>query len=138
MVDKYLLFNVGENLHAIKIDEVSQIYFGEKVTPIPLSEPEVRGIVSIQENLKTVIDLNLCLYNKETNMDSPDSKRFIGLANSEQCFLSDTAVEIVSIEDTELKSLSIDDSNFLVAKYKDNVFSIIKSESIINKVFGLN
>lgn len=131
--NKYLLFTLNENIHGINIESVNQILKFDKLTKIPLSKPEFRGVISIAGDLKTAIDLNLYLYKKETDITSfTDNLKLITILDTENCFIVENVMEIIEIDEDNIQSLVINKKECFVGKHNGNIFSIIETKKIID------
>ena len=122
---------LDDNRHCIDIEEVKYISQYSKPTSIPLSIPECRGVVSVKGELKTVIDLNLCLYGNEIDLTKDtENLKLLLINNSNKCFLVSDVNEIVTIDDYEIKEVTLNTVLCKVAKYKDDVFTIVNAKDV--------
>lgn len=132
---QYLLFKLDDNRHCIDIEEVKYILKYSKPTNIPLSIPECRGVVSVKGELKTVIDLNLCLYGNEIDLTKDtENLKLLLINNSNKCFLVSDVNEIVTIDDNEIKEVTLNTVLCKMAKYKDDVFTIVNAKDVLENL----
>lgn len=132
---QYLLFKLDDNRHCIDIEEVKYILKYSKPTSIPLSIPECRGVVSVKGELKTVIDLNLSLYGNEIDLTKDtENLKLLLINNSNKCFLVSDVNEIVTIDDNEIKEVTLNTVLCKVAKYKDDVFTIVNAKDVLENL----
>lgn len=135
---QYLLFKLDDNKHCIDIEEVKHILKYLKPTSIPLSIPEFRGVVSVEGELKTVIDLNLCLYNKKIDLTKDvENLKLLLIDNSDKCFLISDVDEIVTIDDDEIKEVNLNTMLCKVIKHKGDVFTIVNTKDILANLENL-
>lgn len=132
---QYLLFKLDDNRHCIDIEEVKYILKYSKPTNIPLSIPECRGVVSVKGELKTVIDLNLSLYGNEIDLTKDtENLKLLLINNSNKCFLVSDVNEIVTIDDNEIKEVTLNTVLCKMAKYKDDVFTIVNAKDVLENL----
>lgn len=132
---QYLLFELGDGKHCINIEEIKHILKYLKPTNIPLSIPECRGVVSVKGELKTVIDLNLCLYKKKTDLTKDiDDLKLLLINNSDKCLLVNEVNEIATIDDDEIEELTINQKLCRVAKYGNDIFTIVNIKDILTNI----
>jgi purine-binding chemotaxis protein CheW len=67
MVEKYLIFMVGEARYALPSKIISEVAALEKVFPLPLVPDYVRGIINRYSVPYALIDINFFLVNTASN-----------------------------------------------------------------------
>lgn len=65
-VNQYLSFQSGNEFYGLPIDLIREVIEYTRVTPIPLINSSVHGVINLRGNVVTVIDLNSRLYNNNT------------------------------------------------------------------------
>ena len=58
---QFLSFFVGEFFFGVDLDRVREVVSGAELTPVPLSPPEVRGLINLRGQILSAIDLGRCL-----------------------------------------------------------------------------
>ncbi|MCR5143740.1 MAG: chemotaxis protein [Lachnospiraceae bacterium] len=89
-----LKFKVCGQYYAINVAKTDESIDYEEVTPVPLSRPEIKGIMAIRDTLVTVIDLKKVLFDQETEITTNTS---IILTNFNKLKLGFIVDEIVGI-----------------------------------------
>jgi purine-binding chemotaxis protein CheW len=57
MSDKYVVFNLGDELYAADIEEVIEVRLVEKITPVPGGSPYLKGMINLRGKVIPVFDL---------------------------------------------------------------------------------
>ena len=55
--DKYLMLRLGKQVFGVLVDSVEDVLFPYKITEIPLSPPEIMGMINLRGRVVTAIDL---------------------------------------------------------------------------------
>ena len=63
-----LKFKVAGQYYAINVAKTDESIDYMEVTPVPLSRPEIKGILAIRDTLVTVIDLKKVLFDEYTEI----------------------------------------------------------------------
>lgn len=89
-----LKFKVAGQYYAINVAKTDESIDYMEVTPVPLSRPEIKGILAIRDTLVTVIDLKKVLFDEYTEITPSTS---IILTNFNKLNLGFVVDEIVGI-----------------------------------------
>jgi purine-binding chemotaxis protein CheW len=52
----FVTFEIGEQLFGVPIDEVQDVFKPQRLTPVPLSHPDVAGVLNLRGRIVTMID----------------------------------------------------------------------------------
>lgn len=66
--EEYLTVYIAGQLFGLNIDRVHDVFLPESITPVPLSAPEIKGVLNLRGRIVTAIDMNqrLSLPQQET------------------------------------------------------------------------
>lgn len=56
---EYVTASVGGQLFGLPILQVQDVFMPERVTPVPLAPPEVRGLTNLRGRIVTIVDLHM-------------------------------------------------------------------------------
>lgn len=52
----FVTFEIGEQLFGVPIDDVQDVFKPQRLTPVPLSHPDVAGVLNLRGRIVTMID----------------------------------------------------------------------------------
>ena len=52
----FVTFHIGDQLFGVPIDEVQDVFKPQRLTPVPLSHPDVAGVLNLRGRIVTMID----------------------------------------------------------------------------------
>jgi purine-binding chemotaxis protein CheW len=107
MVEKYLIFMVGENRYAVPSKIISEVAALEKVFPLPLVPDYVRGIINRYSVPYALIDINFFLLNNTSN-----ARKVIVLKEEvdKLAFLIDDVTDIADLPSENLMGIEQEES----------------------------
>ncbi|MBR1571295.1 MAG: chemotaxis protein CheV [Lachnospiraceae bacterium] len=135
-----LKFKVGGQYYAINVAKTDESIDYMEVTPVPLSRPEIKGILAIRDTLVTVIDLKKVLFDEYTEI-TPNTS--IVLTNFNKLNLGFVVDEIVGISRFSwlhiLKpeaTISSTDEGIItgLVKDEDRIVCILDFEKIVSDI----
>jgi purine-binding chemotaxis protein CheW len=56
MSNDFVTFEIGEQLFGVPIDDVQDVFKPQRLTPVPLSHPDVAGVLNLRGRIVTMID----------------------------------------------------------------------------------
>jgi two-component system chemotaxis response regulator CheV len=135
-----LKFKVAGQYYAINVAKTDESIDYMEVTPVPLSRPEIKGILAIRDTLVTVIDLKKVLFDEYTEITPSTS---IILTNFNKLNLGFVVDEIVGISRFSwlhiLKpeaTISSTDEGIItgLVKDEDKIVCILDFEKIVSDI----
>ena len=135
-----LKFKVAGQYYAINVAKTDESIDYMEVTPVPLSRPEIKGILAIRDTLVTVIDLKKVLFDEYTEITPSTS---IILTNFNKLNLGFVVDEIVGISRFSwlhiLKpeaTISSTDEGIItgLVKDEDRIVCILDFEKIVSDI----
>lgn len=93
-----VVFSAGDEKYAIDIDRVERIIEYSESTPLPETSDYVLGLITYQENILPVIDLNQRFYRVKSTKGDDSKILVVSLEEYKIGLLVDTVTEINSIE----------------------------------------
>jgi purine-binding chemotaxis protein CheW len=61
----YVTFSMGKQMFGVPVQGVQDILVPERIAPVPLAPPEVRGLINLRGRIVTVIDVRIRLGLKD-------------------------------------------------------------------------
>ncbi len=95
--DKYLLFNLGEEVYGIPITHVINIIELQKITEVPDTPPYIRGVINLRGSVIPVMDLRLRFRLPERPYDDRTCIIIVKVAEKSVGLICDTVAEVDSI-----------------------------------------
>ncbi|GLK70094.1 chemotaxis protein CheW [Ancylobacter dichloromethanicus] len=59
---QFVTARIGGQLFGLSIDAVNEVFVPEGITPVPLSAPEIEGVLNLRGRIVTMIDLRRLLH----------------------------------------------------------------------------
>jgi len=95
--DKYLLFNLGEEVYGIPISHVINIIELQKITEVPDMPNHIRGVINLRGSVIPVMDLRLRFRLPERDYDDRTCIIIVKIAEKSVGFICDTVAEVHDI-----------------------------------------
>lgn len=137
-----LEFTVNGVYFGINVAKVQEIIVAPKITSTPLASKGVLGCILVRNDIYSVIDLNIILYDKET-----DIERYIILCNfnnQKNSFVVDEVLGIRRVAWSEMKKpsniLNSEDVSSIVGiiTLDDQIISVLDFEKIVTDINPAN
>lgn len=68
--EEYLTVYIAGQLFGLNIDRVHDVFLPDSITPVPLSSPEIKGVLNLRGRIVTAIDMH-----RRLSLPQGDSKR---------------------------------------------------------------
>jgi purine-binding chemotaxis protein CheW len=65
----FVTFEIGQQLFGVPIDDVQDVFKPQRLTPVPLSHPDVAGVLNLRGRIVTMIDCRQHLGLGRTSYD---------------------------------------------------------------------
>src|SRR5690554_5391384 len=101
-----VFFSIDQGKYAMNIENVERIIGYSNVTPLPETSDYVLGIISYQEKILPIIDLNQRFYNNPLEYNETNKILVIQLEGYKLGLLVDEVKEIKSIDDDTIEKSS--------------------------------
>ncbi len=95
--NKYLLFNIGEELYGIGIANVTEIIEMQKITGVPDMPVFIKGVINLRGKVIPVMNLRLRFAMKERAYDDRTCIIIVNIDESSLGFIVDTVAEVHNI-----------------------------------------
>lgn len=103
-VIEYVTFYVGEQLFGLPIDKVQDVFLLGSMTQVPLSSPEIAGVLNLRGRIVTAIDMHLRLNIEDTHGDKQRMAVGVDYKNEAFCLLVDNVGEVLKLNDGQLEA----------------------------------
>lgn len=95
--DKYLLFNLGQEVYGIPITHVINIIELQKITEVPDMPAHIRGVINLRGSVIPVMDLRLRFRLPEREYDDRTCIIIVKVSEKSVGFICDTVAEVHDI-----------------------------------------
>jgi purine-binding chemotaxis protein CheW len=95
--DKYLLFNLGEEVYGIPITHVINIIELQKITEVPDMPSHIRGVINLRGSVIPVMDLRLRFRLPAKDYDDRTCIIIVKVSEKSVGFICDTVAEVHDI-----------------------------------------
>jgi purine-binding chemotaxis protein CheW len=94
---EYVTVMIGGQLFGLPISRVQDVFMPERVTRVPLSAPEIAGVLNLRGRIVTVIDMRRRLGLPPRSDDKPSMAVGIELKGESNGLLIDTVGEVMKL-----------------------------------------
>jgi len=101
--DKYLLFNLGEEVYGIPITHVINIIELQRITEVPDMPDHIRGVINLRGTVIPVMDLRLRFRLPERPYDDRTCIIIVKVAGKSVGFICDTVAEVHDIAPQDIQ-----------------------------------
>jgi len=101
--DKYLLFNLGQEVYGIPIVHVINIIELQKITEVPDMPDHIRGVINLRGSVIPVMDLRLRFRLPERPYDDRTCIIIVKVAGKSVGLICDTVAEVHDIPSKDIE-----------------------------------
>jgi purine-binding chemotaxis protein CheW len=107
---EYVTVVIGDQLFGLPISRVQDVFVPERLTRVPLSPPEVAGVLNLRGRIVTAIDMRRRLDLKQRSGNEPLMAIGIEMRNESYGLLVDSVGEVMKFPDgtCEPKPVNLD------------------------------
>src|SRR6476659_6129368 len=103
-VIEYVTVMIGGQLFGLPISRVQDVFMPERVTRVPLSAPEIAGVLNLRGRIVTAIDMRRRLGLPPRTDDKPSMAVGIELKGESYGLLIDSVGEVMKLSDSTRES----------------------------------
>ena len=103
-VTEYVTVMIGGQLFGLPISRVQDVFMPDRVTRVPLSAPEIAGVLNLRGRIVTAIDMRRRLGLPPRTDDKPSMAVGIELKGESYGLLIDTVGEVMKLGDATRES----------------------------------
>jgi purine-binding chemotaxis protein CheW len=129
---QYCGFKIGNEEYAIPVMEVQEVIKPQMVTPIPLAQEQIRGIINLRGQIVTCISLRK-LFGQEDDLSKDHMNIIVRGADGLFSLVVDEVTDIIDIKLEDLER-SPDTINPNLKKYVDKIFKRNQGLVILLKI----
>lgn len=139
-----LEFTVNGVYFGINVAKVQEIIKAPEITSTPLASKGVLGCILVRNDIYSVIDLNIILYHKETDMESQPYIILCNFNNQKNSFVVENVLGIRRVAWSEMKKpsniLNSEDVSSIVGiiTLDDQIISVLDFEKIVTDINPAN
>lgn len=101
--NKYMLFNIGDEVYGIGIEHVTEIIEIQKITDVPDMPSFVKGVINLRGRVIPVMDLRLRFAMEERAYDDRTCIIIVNVERVALGFIVDTVAEVQDIPESEIE-----------------------------------
>ena len=102
-VTEYVTVMIGGQLFGLPISRVQDVFMPDRVTRVPLSAPEIAGVLNLRGRIVTAIDMRRRLGLPPRTDDKPSMAVGIELKGESYGLLIDTVGEVMKLGDSDAR-----------------------------------
>jgi len=101
---QYVTVVIGDQLFGLPISQVHDVFVPEKVTRVPLSPPEVEGVLNLRGRIVTAINMRRKLHLREN--DSDQGMMAVGIEHKGESYglVIDAVGEVLNLPRSEMEA----------------------------------
>src|ERR1700683_2066320 len=96
----YVTVLIGEQRFALPISRVQDLFMVERLTPVPLAEPDIAGLLNLRGRIVTAIDMRCCLGMPRRTDGHPSMAVGIACNGENYGLLIDAVGGVLSLDDS--------------------------------------
>ena len=100
---EYVTVMIGGQLFGLPISRVQDVFMPDRMTRVPLSEPEIAGVLNLRGRIVTAIDMRRRLGLPPRNDDKPSMAVGIEMKGESYGLLIDTVGEVMKLGEGTLE-----------------------------------
>ena len=100
--DKYLMIRLQGQLFGIKVDHVEDVLSPQAISPVPLSPPEVMGLLNLRGRVVTAIDIGVKLGMAATEKKAEYRSVVVEYKDNLYSFVVDEVSEVIAISQEKI------------------------------------
>ena len=101
---EYVTVMIGTQLFGLPISRVQDVFVPDRITRVPLAEPEIAGVLNLRGRIVTAIDMRRRLGLPPRTDDKPSMAVGIELKGESYGLLIDTVGEVMKLGDATRES----------------------------------
>lgn len=136
VIQQFCGFRIGKGHYAIPVLSVQEVVKPQAVTPIPLAQKHIKGLINLRGQIVTAVSIRQ-LFNLEEKLDSPHMNVIVKSKEGLFSFVVDEILDVIDIQDSSLapppETISGAVKQFLKSVYKNekDLVLLIDVEKII-------
>ena len=119
-ITQYCGFKIAGEEYAIPVMEVQEVIKPQMVTPIPLAQDEIRGLINLRGQIVTCLSLRR-LFKQDDDLEKDYMNIIVKGDDGLFSLVVDEVTDIIDIEKSSLESAP-DTINPNLKKYVDNIY----------------
>lgn len=105
MTTQFVSFTLDDRMCGIRVDQIVEVLPGRARTPVPLSPPDVAGLVNLRGQVELCIDLRVRLGIEPFGNEEDEQMMIVVLVGDERAaLLVDRIGDVVEVEDEQFET----------------------------------
>ena len=100
---EYVTVLIGDQLFGLPISRVQDVFMPDRITRVPLAEPEIAGVLNLRGRIVTAVDMRRRLGLPPRSDDGPPMAVGIELRGESYGLLIDTVGEVMKLGEATLE-----------------------------------
>ena len=101
---EFMTMKIGGQLFGLAVNRVQDVFTPDKITRIPLSSPEIAGVLNLRGRIVTVIDMRRRLQLPDRGSNHGCMAVGIEIGNESYGLLIDSVGEVLRLKDADIES----------------------------------
>src|SRR2546423_5109194 len=103
LITEYVTVMIGGQLFGLPISRVQDVFMPDRITRVPLSAPEIAGVLNLRGRIVTAVDMRRRFGLPPRSDDKPSMAVGIELKGESYGLLIDTVGEVMKLGETTLE-----------------------------------
>lgn len=95
---QYCTLRVGDLFLGIDVEQIQEVLRDTAITPVPLADPAIRGLINLRGQIVTAIDLRRRLGLADADPSAPTSTMVLGTAEEPLALVVDSVGDVVDVD----------------------------------------
>ncbi len=144
LTDRYLTFNIGKQVYAIEIRNITEIIGIQNVTKVPNIKPFIKGIINLRGIIVPIVDVRKRFNLPAVEYDEKTCIIVVNFNNVEIGLIVDEVAEVINIPAEELspppETSKGSESKFIeaMAKINKQIIILLNLERVLHDEQKIN
>jgi len=107
-MQEFVTFYIGEQIFGLPVAEIHEVFHPHSITPVPLSPPEIRGVLNLRGRIVTAIEVRTRLNLPPLNEEEMDvSLMAIGVESGGEAYglIIDKVGDVLQLLETDCEEV---------------------------------
>lgn len=96
---QFCSLSVGELMLGISVDQIQEVIRGASITPVPLADPAIRGLINLRGQIVTAIDLGRRLDIPDADTEGGATIMVLGTAEEPLALVVDSVGDVIDVDE---------------------------------------
>jgi purine-binding chemotaxis protein CheW len=134
-MNNFLIFQIDDQRFALTLSDVERVVRAVEVTPLPLSERYILGLVDVQGPVLMVVNSRKVLGIPEKEVELSDQFIILKTSLNRVILVADSVIGVVplAVQDLPSEKRYLEENNYIdfAARYDDSIVLVINLDKLI-------